>query len=493
MEQQNVLTQIPKWFVILAAVLLLFNHTIVHLFVSPIPDEAYYWLWGQNLDWSYYDHPPLNAWTLALSSSIFGNNLFSLRLPSLVSSITVMFCLLWWAKKIDGRLCRNSLLALIVAAFSSPIIFIFTAIAFNDHLMIALLSVASILIFITLDTFSTTGHIYKRALYGAAILIGLAGLTKYNAVLFAIGVFIIVLWIPKYRPLLRSKHIYFAAFLCLAWLAPVFWWNYTSNAASFHYNLVDRIDGHTTAMTTIIRMMVFIFFAALSFSPIFMITLISPRNSSLLDPASIKIWRQITVILFLTSSVAFFSITYFVSVLYYWNIVAYIAVLPFAALSLRVKWHYYFHVIYGLIVISLYTTQYSIIPFSTLYNGSSVAEILYGWQEVSSESEALHAEHNVDFVMASDYRTGSILAFLTENPDMEVISERISQFTLWFDQEQRAGQDALILTGSKYQMNPLIADRFETIEEVSSIPVTRFGYSIKEYKFYVGRNYLPVK
>jgi Dolichyl-phosphate-mannose-protein mannosyltransferase len=29
-------------------------------------DEAYYWQWARNADWSYYDHPPLVAWLIAL-------------------------------------------------------------------------------------------------------------------------------------------------------------------------------------------------------------------------------------------------------------------------------------------------------------------------------------------------------------------------------------------------------------------------------------------
>ena len=29
-------------------------------------DEAYYWMWGQHLSWSYFDHPPLDGWLQAL-------------------------------------------------------------------------------------------------------------------------------------------------------------------------------------------------------------------------------------------------------------------------------------------------------------------------------------------------------------------------------------------------------------------------------------------
>lgn len=45
----------------------------------PIGDEAYYWLWGQRLDWSYFDHPPLHAWLLR-AMSLLGWNTVALRL-----------------------------------------------------------------------------------------------------------------------------------------------------------------------------------------------------------------------------------------------------------------------------------------------------------------------------------------------------------------------------------------------------------------------------
>jgi hypothetical protein len=25
-------------------------------------DEAYYWVWAQHMQWSFYDHPPFVAW-----------------------------------------------------------------------------------------------------------------------------------------------------------------------------------------------------------------------------------------------------------------------------------------------------------------------------------------------------------------------------------------------------------------------------------------------
>ncbi|MBT4089283.1 MAG: hypothetical protein HOE30_12390, partial [Deltaproteobacteria bacterium] len=40
--------------------------TAVRLFFAVylrlVDDEAYYWEWGQHLDWSYLDHPPMTGW-----------------------------------------------------------------------------------------------------------------------------------------------------------------------------------------------------------------------------------------------------------------------------------------------------------------------------------------------------------------------------------------------------------------------------------------------
>ncbi len=93
--------------------------------------------------------------------------------------------------------------------------------------------------------------------------------------------------------------------------------------------------------------------------------------------------------------------------------------------------------------------------------------------------------------MTSDYRSGSILAFWTGDIGTEVISPRVSQFTLWFDENLRAGQDALILTSDWHPMNREILDRFAAVEKLSDLAVVRFGVVLTRYQFYLGRTYKP--
>ena len=66
--------------------------------LEPSVDEAQYWLWGQTPQLGYYSKPPLIAWILAGTSSVFdaqtGAQLISLRIAApLLHLLTALF--LW--------------------------------------------------------------------------------------------------------------------------------------------------------------------------------------------------------------------------------------------------------------------------------------------------------------------------------------------------------------------------------------------------------------
>ena len=66
-----------------ATLLLIAVTTLLHLLVAGqvelSADEAHYALYGINLDWSYFDHPPLVGWLNALVLLVSQNE-FALRL-----------------------------------------------------------------------------------------------------------------------------------------------------------------------------------------------------------------------------------------------------------------------------------------------------------------------------------------------------------------------------------------------------------------------------
>ncbi len=46
------------------------------------PDEAQYWFWAQHLALGYYSKPPLVAWLIALTTTVFGDGEFAVRLSA---------------------------------------------------------------------------------------------------------------------------------------------------------------------------------------------------------------------------------------------------------------------------------------------------------------------------------------------------------------------------------------------------------------------------
>jgi len=66
--------------------------------VPPFDDELYYWCWSRDLQLSYYDHPPMVAYLIRLSTELFGNTVFAIRLPAVVSGIVVIGVIGWLSR-----------------------------------------------------------------------------------------------------------------------------------------------------------------------------------------------------------------------------------------------------------------------------------------------------------------------------------------------------------------------------------------------------------
>lgn len=72
--------------------------------VPPFEDELYYWCWAQELRLSYFDHPGMVAYMIRCSTAAFGDSLFAIRLPAVLTAGVVTGVL--------ASLCRPSRLLL---------------------------------------------------------------------------------------------------------------------------------------------------------------------------------------------------------------------------------------------------------------------------------------------------------------------------------------------------------------------------------------------
>jgi hypothetical protein len=113
----------------------------------------------------------------------------------------------------------------------------------------------------------------------------------------------------------------------------------------------------------------------------------------------------------------------------------------------------------------------------------------WGWDEVAAEVRAARATRPDAFLAASDYRSGASLAFALDEPRVEVLSRRPSQFQEWRDEAARAGRDAVVLVEDREPMGPWLAGHFRAVRPLGVVEARRLGVAVKRYELWLGEGF----
>ncbi len=84
-----------RWIYLFGVMGLFLFHLVVAGLAPPLPDELYYWCWSQELQLSYYDHPPLTAYLIRLATELFGKSVFAIRFPACLCNFGTLLLLGW--------------------------------------------------------------------------------------------------------------------------------------------------------------------------------------------------------------------------------------------------------------------------------------------------------------------------------------------------------------------------------------------------------------
>jgi 4-amino-4-deoxy-L-arabinose transferase-like glycosyltransferase len=245
---------IDKWLVSADrfVLLLLFGgflfRCIIAFWLYPGFDEAYYYLYSQNLDWSYYDHPVLVALTTGFGIWLTGvTSQFTIRIGTLILYTGSLFLLYLSAAKLFGKDVAKLTLAIatIIPIFQigfgvltlpdSPLIFFWSA-----SLYCAICEFFG-------DRAQRTGvanrdypyrPTYRLAILG--ILVGLACLGKYHGFILALGLVGFCLTNRDRLSVFRSPWGWLAIGLFIITLFPIWFWNLQNDWFSFRFQLFWR-------------------------------------------------------------------------------------------------------------------------------------------------------------------------------------------------------------------------------------------------------------
>lgn len=188
-------------------------------------DEAHYWLWSRDLQWSYFDHPGMVAYLIRAATTLFGLSELALRLPAILGAGLVTLLVYDTARR----------------AFASDRVGLTAAIWLNATLLFAAAGVI-----ITPDVplqlcwslclwalVRLVHHGRARDLLLAGLAVGLGFASKYTMVLAGPGLLAAFLLFPALRVWWRRPALIGAVALALAAASPVVLWNLAHDNASF--------------------------------------------------------------------------------------------------------------------------------------------------------------------------------------------------------------------------------------------------------------------
>lgn len=196
-------------------------------------EEAQYWLWSKNIDWSYYSKPPLIAWVNYLSGTLLLNGEFSVKINAILIGFISPYPLYFLAKRIysQNNIAFTAALLLLTFPFFNYISTYFT----TDSLVFLFWMFTLLYTWKAIDTGQTIQWVL------AAIFMGLGLLSKYTMVLFYPALAIFLLFEKQFVRHLKGLVIF--TVISLLFLFPVIYWNIMHDFVSFKH--VFHLSGAT--------------------------------------------------------------------------------------------------------------------------------------------------------------------------------------------------------------------------------------------------------
>lgn len=197
------------------------------------PDEAHYWEWSEQLDWSYYSKGPLVAWLMRASCELFGD--LSLRLtgdlaaavrtPAAVCHAAILIS--WYL--LASGIYRSQMVGflIVLVGITLPVVRAGAVLMTIDPPFLACWSWALVCVWQAFQRGKTGWWI------GAGILTALGTLAKFTMVLLPAAVVGFILW-HRRSEFRRSGILILLAGAILGWV-PILYWNAHHDWVSFRH------------------------------------------------------------------------------------------------------------------------------------------------------------------------------------------------------------------------------------------------------------------
>jgi hypothetical protein len=207
-------------------------------YTALLEDEAYYWVWSKDLAFGYFDHPPMVALWIKISSLFFDGEL-GVRFFSAISfSIMLVFIWLLIDSKKKGEYVWLFFLLVISVVFLNVYGFITTP----D---------TPLLLFVVLFLFAYKQFLqvenWQNTLFMGFAMAGML-YSKYH------GILVIMFIVLSNLSLLKNKKFWIAGGFGFLLFMPHLHWQYVNDFPSFKYHLFERSNSNYKIKNTLLHL-----------------------------------------------------------------------------------------------------------------------------------------------------------------------------------------------------------------------------------------------
>lgn len=222
-----------RWMAFAIAVVILLRLSFIGV-MGAMPQDAYYYFYGQHFALSYFDHPPAIAWILRAFTDLFGRHVFVIKLADTLVTLGTLVAFYRLSRCfLSPTRAWNSLLLL----YATLMVTILSLVSTPDVPLLFFWCISLIAIYRAVFESRKAYWIY------AGIAMGLAFDSKYTAILLPAGAVLFLLLSKPHRRYLWSPWFLASILAFGVTILPVVIWNVNNQFASFRFQSSERVGG----------------------------------------------------------------------------------------------------------------------------------------------------------------------------------------------------------------------------------------------------------
>lgn len=443
-------------------------------------DEAHYVLYGRHLDWSYFDHPPLVGWIHFLFQRlpIHGDTLA--RLPAILCSILTSYLAVRFLQR---RGLSQTAAQVGVLALNSTLLFNICSLLFLPDTPLMPLA---FLIVEAIEKTRSQPTIRSWAQLG--LWLGLAGLSKYTAVLFLPGLVVYFFGTGRWREILTLRFA-IGVLVAAVVVSPVLIWNIQNHFISFQYQSNHLLTTDNFSLNSFFQSQITQFVGWGLVFYLMAIRFVFWGRS----PGTWVLFRLVSAFV----GGFFLFISFFQYLLPHWMLVFFVMAIP-ASVAWAWQEKKFRQVWMGLGVSTLITLPV-LVELGIHYLPGSISSPLYHdieqWGEVMAEAtrQASAEPPGLKGLAVTNWTLGSRAMYYNVSPwPIFVLDRKIDQFDLWNPLDPR-GYDLILIVEEEKIQETLPQIECENLKKIGGRRSFHRGAIVHQFSYFACHNYKGLK